>query len=50
MTEDATEMTGNDDDDGVARRARARRMTILLALVAISFYVGFILMQVMGAR
>jgi hypothetical protein len=49
MTEDATEMTGN-DDDGVARRARARRMTILLALVAISFYVGFILMQVMGAR
>jgi hypothetical protein len=48
MTDDAIDMSSN--DDGAARRARAKRMTILLALVAISFYVGFILMQVMGAR
>jgi hypothetical protein len=48
MAGDATDMTGN--DDGASRRARARRMTVLLALVAISFYVGFIVMQVMGAR
>lgn len=48
MTGDTTDMSGN--DDGAARRARAKRMTILLALVAISFYVGFIVMQVMGVR
>jgi hypothetical protein len=48
MTGDTTDMSGS--DDGAARRARAKRMTILLALVAISFYVGFIVMQVMGAR
>jgi hypothetical protein len=49
MTDDTIDMTGSNDDGG-GRRARAKRMTILLALVAISFYVGFILMQVMGAR
>jgi hypothetical protein len=49
MTDDTIDMTGS-NDDGAGRRARAKRMTILLALVAISFYVGFILMQVMGAR
>lgn len=41
-------MTSKPDD--AARRARVRRTTILLALVAASFYVGFILMNVMGAR
>jgi hypothetical protein len=44
-----TDTTGN-RDDAIARRARVRRMTIVLALVALSFYIGFILMQVMGAR
>jgi uncharacterized membrane protein len=42
-------MTGSHDDTA-ARRARTRRMTLLLALLAVSFYVGFIVMQVMGAR
>jgi uncharacterized membrane protein (DUF485 family) len=44
-----TDTTGS-NDESAARRARVRRMTIILALVALSFYVGFILMQVMGAR
>ena len=33
-----------------ARRARTRRLTLLLALLATSVYVGFILLQVMRAR
>ncbi len=41
-------MTTNDDE--TAKRAKIRRTTILLALVAMAFYVGFILMNVMGAR
>jgi hypothetical protein len=41
-------MTTNDAD--IAKRSRIRRTTILLALVALGFYVGFILMNVMGAR
>ncbi len=38
----------NNRSDVGSRRARARRMSVVLALVAASFYVGFILMQVMG--
>jgi hypothetical protein len=33
-----------------ARRARTNRMTIVLALVAAAFYVGFIVMTVMQAK
>ncbi len=42
--------SGGRGDDAGARRSRARRMALVLALVAGSFYVGFILMQVMGNR
>jgi hypothetical protein len=35
------------DEDG--RRARVRRNAILLGLVALAFYVGFIVMSVMRA-
>lgn len=49
MTSDTDDMTGS-NDNGAARRARARRMTLLLALLAASVYVGFIVMQVMGTR
>ncbi len=41
-------MTAHDEE--AAKRARIRRTTILLAIVAASFYFGFILMNAMGAR
>jgi hypothetical protein len=34
----------------IARRGRARRLTLLLALAAAGVYVGFIVLQVMRAR
>jgi hypothetical protein len=37
-------MVSSDDDE---RRRRIRRTTVLLALIALAFYVGFILMSVM---
>jgi hypothetical protein len=33
-----------------SRRARIRRLTLLLALAAMGVYVGFIVLQVMRAR
>jgi hypothetical protein len=33
-----------------ARRARTRRLTLLLALAATGVYVGFIVLQVLRAR
>jgi hypothetical protein len=38
------------DQSPASRRARARRMALVLALVALSFYVAFIAMQVMESR
>ncbi|HUO95719.1 MAG TPA: hypothetical protein VMT92_05760 [Steroidobacteraceae bacterium] len=35
---------------GDARRARTRRLTLLLALAAAGVYVGFIVLQVLRAR
>jgi hypothetical protein len=35
--------------DEAGRRRRVRRSTLLLALVAVAFYVGFILMMLMRA-
>ena len=35
---------------GDARRARTRRLTLLLALAATGVYVGFIVVQVMRAK
>ncbi|HTT02360.1 MAG TPA: hypothetical protein VMG11_09775 [Steroidobacteraceae bacterium] len=41
-------MVSSEDDE---RRRRIRRTTLLLALIALAFYVGFILMSVMrGTR
>ena len=37
-------------DAEAERRARVRRSTILLAIVALSFYVGFIVMSVSRAQ
>ena len=37
-------------DDMTHRRARARRMTIVLALVAVAFYVAFVTMSVLQSR
>jgi hypothetical protein len=36
--------------DPHARRVRARRTSLLLALLALGFYVGFIVVQLMRAR
>ncbi|MFO0449670.1 MAG: hypothetical protein ACK52I_13615, partial [Pseudomonadota bacterium] len=39
-----------DTNDLAHRRARARRMTIVLALVAVAFYVAFLTMSVLQSR
>lgn len=44
------QVTGQDEADGAARRARSRKLGILLALLAASFYVGFIVLQVLQAK
>ena len=43
-----TESTYHSSD--AARRSRARRLTLLLALAAAGVYVGFIVLQVLRAR
>jgi hypothetical protein len=35
------------DEDDVTRRKRIRRNVVLLALLAVAFYVGFIVIMVM---